>query len=104
MKINCIHEKFLGTTDKKHNFVGFLMVLPGLIMFCTLVLYPLLWALRYVFYEYDGVTQAKFVGFDNFIRLFTREEHFWKSIGFTFKFVIVPTFCFVTFTSFYFVK
>lgn len=88
MKDKCLYKKFLNTTDKKHNFVAFLMVLPGLIMFCTLVLYPLLWALRYVFYEYDGVTQAKFVGFDNFIRLFTREEHFWKSIGFTFKFVI----------------
>lgn len=56
------------------------MLLPNLIIFSALTIYPVLWALQYMFFSYDGMSAAKFVGLANFIRLFTRDELFWQSV------------------------
>ena len=75
------------TKEKRDNFCGMLMIIPGLIFFVLLVMYPTLWALKYVFYEYDGFTSPTFVGTKNIVRLFTRETVYWRSILFTVKYV-----------------
>jgi raffinose/stachyose/melibiose transport system permease protein len=38
------------------------------------------------FFKYDGLTTPKFLGLENFIRLFTRDPIFWKSVLTTFVF------------------
>ena len=87
MKVSAIGKgSKVSAIERRKNMTGMLMLLPSFIMFSLLVLYPTLWALRYVFYEYDGFTRSTFVGFDNIIRLFTREESYWNAVGFTFKF------------------
>ena len=63
----------------KSNQQIYLMLLPNLIIFAALTIYPILWALHYMFYSYDGIRAAKLVGLENFIRLFTRDDVFWKS-------------------------
>lgn len=56
------------------------MLLPNLLLFAGLTVYPIVWSLRYMLYEYDGVHPAKFIGTDNFVRLFTRDDIYWDSI------------------------
>lgn len=65
---------------------AYLMLAPNFILFLAFVLYPLLWALRYMFYDFDGVTDAKFIGIENFIRVFTRDTVWWGSVLNTFIF------------------
>lgn len=63
----------------------YVFVLPTFIMFVLLTLYPMVWVYRNMFYEYDGITKATFAGLDNFVRVFTRDPEWWKSVLVTFK-------------------
>lgn len=65
-------------------------LLPNLLMFAALSVYPVIWALRYMFYEYDGVfgSEAVFVGLDNFVRIFTRDGNYWHSVAVTFLYAL----------------
>lgn len=63
----------------------YLFVLPTFIMFVLLTLYPMIWVYKNMFYEYDGITKASFVGMENFIRVFTRDPDWWQSVIVTFK-------------------
>lgn len=58
----------------------YMMLLPNLLIFGALTIYPVLWALRYMFFSYDGINAPRFTGFENFVRLFTRDDVFWKSV------------------------
>ncbi|MEG1880250.1 MAG: sugar ABC transporter permease, partial [Oscillospiraceae bacterium] len=60
--------------------VPYLMLAPNFILFCVFVLYPLLWSLRFMFYDYDGITTAVFSGLDNFTRAFTRDPIWWRAV------------------------
>lgn len=66
---------------------SYLMLLPNVIMFAVFTVYPLLWVLRYMLYDYRGYGEAKFVGLDNFVRVFTRDPVFWQSVANTFVYV-----------------
>lgn len=70
----------MSSTRIKNNSQIFLMLLPNLLIFTALTIYPVIWALQYMFFSYDGVSSPKFVGLANFIRLFTRDELFWRSV------------------------
>lgn len=48
-----------------------LFTLPALVLFGVFLLYPLISALSYSFFEWKGTVRAGFVGFDNFVTLFT---------------------------------
>lgn len=61
----------------------YLMLLPNLILFTTLAVFPILWSLRYMFFDYDGIHQAVFTGLDNFVRIFTRDPIYWQSLWVT---------------------
>ncbi len=69
---------------------AYLFILPAYIPFIVFVLYPLLNGLRLSFYE-AGVNKAKwrFIGFDNFVRLFTRDDVFIIALKNTFLFVLI---------------
>lgn len=66
---------------------SYLMLLPNIIMFAVFTVYPILWALRYMLFDYRGYGEAKFVGMDNFVRVFTRDPVFWDSVVNTFIYV-----------------
>lgn len=66
---------------------SYLMLLPNIIMFAVFTVYPILWALRYMQFDYRGYGEAKFVGMDNFVRVFTRDPVFWDSVVNTFVYV-----------------
>lgn len=69
---------------RKGALQSYLMLLPNLILFLIVSVYPVVWALQYMLYEYDGINPKRFVGLDNFVRVFTRDDLFWKSVRNTF--------------------
>ncbi len=52
--------------SKLHNF----MILPAFLLFSIFFIYPLLKGIGLSLTDYDGMTKANFVGFDNFIEFF----------------------------------
>lgn len=62
-----------------------LFLLPSVVLTLALGIYPLIWVLRYMFYDYPGYGSELFVGLDNFRRL-ARDTQFWESVRNTFVF------------------
>jgi raffinose/stachyose/melibiose transport system permease protein len=62
-----------------------LLLFPSVILTAVLGIYPLLWVLRYMFYDYPGYGNELFVGLDNFRRI-GRDSLFWESVKNTFVF------------------
>ncbi|WP_054027616.1 carbohydrate ABC transporter permease [Bacillus sp. FJAT-28004] len=54
-------------------------ILPSLIFTVVLGIYPILWAIRYMFYDYPGYGEEVFIGFGNFASLM-RDEAYWNSV------------------------
>lgn len=65
---------------------GFLYVLPWLIGFLILQLYPFITSLYYSFCDYSILSEARFIGFDNYVKLFTRDREFWPAMFATLRF------------------
>lgn len=65
----------MSKSDKQAIF----MLSPQILGFMLFTLYPILWVLRLAWFDYDGIT-LKYIGFDNFIRIFTRDPLYWKSL------------------------
>lgn len=80
-------QRFKNTGQRKIAKLGradatqeFLMLLPMSIGFVLFVIYPILWVVRWAWFDYDGYTLPVFVGFGNFVRAFTRDPAFWASL------------------------
>jgi len=56
---------------------GFL--LPSFLLTAVLGIYPIFWAMRYMFYDYKGYGDMIYIGFDNFTRLWG-DELFWEAV------------------------
>jgi len=69
----------------RENIDSYVFMLPNLILFISCSLYPVLWALKYVFYQYGGYGsgEIRFVGLANLERIF-RDKVYWESLGRTF--------------------
>lgn len=63
------------------------MLVPNILMFSVLSIYPILWVLKYMFFQYDKVHKPIFTGLENFVRAFTRDAAFWQSVANTFIYV-----------------
>ena len=56
-----------------------LMLLPMMLGFCLFSYVPIVYILRYCLYQSNGIT-SKFIGVDNFVRLFVRDKAFWDAM------------------------
>lgn len=76
----------------RRDYQAFWYIAPWLIGFLVLQLYPFITSLIYSFTNYRLGSTIKFVGLDNYIRLFTRDADFMKSLKATgiFTLAIVP--------------
>lgn len=70
--------------DKKGRLQSILMILPNLGLFLLVSVYPVIWALQYMFFNYNGIHDRRFVGLENFVRVFTDDPVFWNSVRNTF--------------------
>ncbi|XEC96068.1 carbohydrate ABC transporter permease [Paenibacillus tarimensis] len=62
---------------------AYIFTFPSLFLTLVLGIYPILWAFRYMFYDYQGYGSPRFVGLDNFFRV-ARDDQFWQSVANTF--------------------
>ena len=53
---------------------GWLFVMPALTAYAAFVLWPIVQAFRYSFYNWDGVVPAQWAGFANFKTVFSNEQ------------------------------
>ncbi len=71
--------------------VGFLLVVPGLAVFCGIILYPFISAILMSFTDKSLLMpDSKFVGLANYIRIFT-DPYFFKTLWVTSVFVVLST-------------
>lgn len=57
-----------------------IFVLPALIIYSITFLFPILQTLYSSFFEWDGITKMKFIGLDNYIQAFMKDDIFWPSV------------------------
>ena len=75
---------------KKHlKGWGAVFVLPTLIAFAISFLIPFVMGIYLSFTEFTTVTNARFVGFDNYIKAFSDNRDFLNALWFTVKFTVV---------------
>ena len=73
---------------KRIDWVGYLFVIPALVFFIAFVLIPAIMTFRLALYEWDFLGEQKFVGFENFIRLFQMPE-FTMVLGNTLLYTVI---------------
>ena len=71
------------------NNIGFFFILPWLIGFLVFKVYPFLSSAYYSFTSYNLMGDPKWVGLDNYVRMFTRDRNFFPALVVTLKFVIL---------------
>ncbi|TBL75762.1 carbohydrate ABC transporter permease [Paenibacillus thalictri] len=56
----------------------YLMILPAMVGIILFVIYPVLYLIKLSFYKYNLMNKdkSKFIGFDNFTQIFTREDFY----------------------------
>lgn len=82
-------RKRLGVALNKESVAGYIFILPFIIGFLAFSLLPILISFYLSFTDYDILGKAKFIGLDNYIRMFTQDEKIWKTFGVTFFYAII---------------
>lgn len=70
--------------ETKRRRTWFLFLLPALIIYAVFMAFPLINSMRLSFYTGTGLTPDHFVGFDNYIKLFTNplwKDKFFNALG-----------------------
>lgn len=62
---------------------GLVMILPWICGFLLFTAIPMAVALQMSFTNYSFLTPSRFIGFDNYIEMFTGDPLIWKSLGIT---------------------
>lgn len=85
----------MNAREKKEARTGFLFISPWLAGFICLTGGPLLFSLYASFTNYNMTSKMDFIGFSNYITMFTKDPVFWKSLGNTLYYVAlaVPVSC-----------
>ena len=74
----------------KDNRDGWLFSLPFLVVFILFMLYPLVHGLVISFFKWNILSDKVFVGFQNYVNLFS-DEKFYTSLWHTVEFVLITT-------------
>jgi len=87
----CSKSKKISIISKKKSkaLQCYLMLSTQLIGFLVFTLYPMCWAANKAWYYYTGARlETRFVGWENFLTLFTKDFAYWQTWSTTFKFAI----------------
>ena len=74
----------------KKSKIGFwAFILPSFVFFVLVVVIPAVWGLGYSLTDWNGISkEVRFVGFQNYIRIFTQDADFFHAFGFTAVFAL----------------
>lgn len=64
----------------RREMAPYLYILPVFLFLIIFILLPFVFAVEKSFYRYNGGNVNEFIGLQNYIRLFTNDKLFWKSI------------------------
>lgn len=79
-----VRTKSFGRGWWESTGVTYAMLIPNLILFLALVVYPIIWTTRFMLFDYNGITAAEFTGLENFIRAF-QDKSWWNAVLNTLK-------------------
>ena len=63
-------------------------VLPALIVYILTVIIPILWSMGYSLFSWNGINDMKFIGLENYMRMF-QDETFRQAVINNLKFVVM---------------
>ena len=75
----------------KDNISAYLYISPFFIIFTVFGLFPILFTFYVSFKEWNILSSGEFIGLQNYIKLFTDDPLFWKSVGNTIILWIMST-------------
>jgi multiple sugar transport system permease protein len=78
---------WLAKLANNEKLLGYLFILPSLIGFIAFYAVPAIRSVGISFLEWNLLTEAKFVGFENYQTIFA-DERFWRSLQITFTYVL----------------
>ncbi|GAA0084080.1 sugar ABC transporter permease [Clostridium sp. CTA-7] len=81
-------KKRILTLKKKDALTGWLFVSPALIGFSIFTFGSIIYSFYLSLTDYNLMTKPKFVGLENYIRAFTKDDYFYKYFGNTLYFVV----------------
>lgn len=82
-------NKYMGSSQQKHDATAYGMISPLVIGFFVFTVYPIIWAVRLAWFHYTGLpSETRFVGWSNFITMFTTDTRYWKALLNTFLLVV----------------
>jgi raffinose/stachyose/melibiose transport system permease protein len=84
-------RNFLQRIFRRETLIGWLFVLPALLMYVVFVIVPFMMTIRYSFFKWNGVSPATWVGLKNYVNIFqvpnligTVRNAFWLIVWFSF--------------------
>ncbi|GAA0107723.1 MULTISPECIES: carbohydrate ABC transporter permease [Clostridium] len=87
-KYNLNKDKRMSLKTKE-ALTGWLFLSPALIGFSIFTFGSIIYSLYLSLTDYDLMTKPKFIGLENYIRAFTKDESFYKFFGNTLYFVVL---------------
>ena len=68
----------------------YVFIAPFFIIYIAFSLFPVLYSFVISLYQWDGLGEKAYIGFQNYMTLFTKDNLFFKSVGNTFLIMSVP--------------
>ncbi len=81
------YQERIARFMNKDNTVGYIFILPWLLGFFAFTFIPVMASLILSFTRYDLLSPPTFIGFRNYVTMFTKDPLFIKSLKITFTFV-----------------
>ena len=75
--------------SKRDKLAPYVFMIPWFIGFIVLTALPMIMSLYYSFTNYNLLTAPSFVGFENYVKMFTTDLHIMNAIKVTFVYVLV---------------
>ena len=79
----------LSETLDNEKVAGYVFILPFIIGLLVFTVVPFFTSLYLAFTDYNVLSPAKWIGLDNFKRMFFEDKHFWNSFWITFRFALI---------------
>lgn len=79
----------LSETLDQERVAGYVFILPFIIGLLVFTVIPFFTSLYLAFTDYNILSPAKWIGLENFRRMFFEDKHFWNSFFITFRFALI---------------
>lgn len=62
--------------EKKSNFGAYAFLIPAAVIYLSVIVIPVFYSLFISLFKWNGVSEKEFVGFGNYVNLFTADPTF----------------------------